>query len=770
MGHAAYRRKALDVLFPTVRSLLNRSSDERVMAPGSRGIGAVFVHLSGEDSDQTGDAFGEPRVPRRSWSRYLSNAPGLVDQLVASRKDSAREGGCPGGKTQATGVFLVRLRAVFRSGFRLDPIKSWRSESSTSCMSVSSFQRTRACGSTCCESGRLCAQAWQRRWENSGNFSTALFRQPVFTRMVDIAPDVGFRQSWYRRKAGATYFPKELLMIRKLRVVAEVNLLPKGLGSWTKLQWVGENLLRKLLTITPSFLVRFRPVKYGIEALDILYTLVKGWSVRASFWSGQWSGQTLVKLGQPWSNLVEFGQSSPNSWKCIPELHFKGFWARWVLVGLETARSNLGQTLVNPSQTWSTLVKLGQTLGNVSRTFFLGVFDATRLRWIMRAGSGSPRLACRHPRKSRTGTQTETNCATAVGERGNRENPSGQKSSHLFFVQRSLCQEMPNKEGATVITPFLPHGIFSGVGAQNGTARTEPALILTTLRRIKYSQEEGPGHISRAYLGGNVCAKILSDPLQLGPRAKTLRQEVHFSYHMQLSDRQELLRSSRNLSQKMTPWHKEHSDGLRSQDHILRTQTRLCARPVPLEKVFLTRNKLICEPGHIGKKTHPCTTWNSRIAKNLSGSSRNPDRKTALKRTKNTPVDSARGAISHKSKLGFPRIRNLAKSRQRKLSDGTKNVKIRHRELGQICARTGTRFEKKRAGSKTHFFSRTAAFARRVFPARNKLIREPGCVGKIMTPATSWNSRFADSIPRLTGILHRKSAQKQLRHPDFREP
>uniref|UniRef100_A0A2N9FI89 Uncharacterized protein n=1 Tax=Fagus sylvatica TaxID=28930 RepID=A0A2N9FI89_FAGSY len=93
------------------------------MAPGSRGIGAVFVHFSGEDSDQTGDAFGEPRVPRRSWSRYLSNAPGLVDQLVASRKDSAREGGYMAPRTEATGVFLVRLRAVFRSGFRLDPDK-----------------------------------------------------------------------------------------------------------------------------------------------------------------------------------------------------------------------------------------------------------------------------------------------------------------------------------------------------------------------------------------------------------------------------------------------------------------------------------------------------------------------------------------------------------------------------------------------------------------------------------------------------------------------
>uniref|UniRef100_A0A2N9FK34 Uncharacterized protein n=1 Tax=Fagus sylvatica TaxID=28930 RepID=A0A2N9FK34_FAGSY len=56
-------------------------------------FGAVFVHFSDADSGQTGDAIGEPRVPRRSRSHYLSNAPGLADQLVASRKDSAREGG-----------------------------------------------------------------------------------------------------------------------------------------------------------------------------------------------------------------------------------------------------------------------------------------------------------------------------------------------------------------------------------------------------------------------------------------------------------------------------------------------------------------------------------------------------------------------------------------------------------------------------------------------------------------------------------------------------
>ena len=51
------------------------------------------------------------------------------------------------------------------------------------------------------------------------------------------------------------------------------------------------------------------------------------------------------------------------------------------------------------------------------------------------------------------------------------------------------------------------------------------------------------------------------------------------------------------------------------------------------------------------------------------------------------------------------------------------------------------------------FFFRAAAFARRVFPTRNKLIFEPRCIGKVTTPATTWNSRFAKSISRLTGIF-----------------
>jgi hypothetical protein len=121
-----------------------------------------------------------------------------------------------------------------------------------------------------------------------------------------------------------------------------------------------------VLTITPLFLVRFWPVKCRIEALITFFRMVKERSVQFSFRSGQWSGQTLVNLGQTWSNLVKILRTLGNvSWAA-----FRGLSG---IVGPSRVRNGLVKpwsNLVNSGQTWSTLVKLGQILGNVSQTPF----------------------------------------------------------------------------------------------------------------------------------------------------------------------------------------------------------------------------------------------------------------------------------------------------------------------------------------------------------------------------------------------------------------
>ena len=96
------------------------------MAPGSWGVRVVFSRFFGEDSGQTGEATGEPRVASHSWSCSLSYAPGFADQIAASRKEFAHEGSCPGGKMHQIfsvfSLFSVCLRTHGRRssdiGFR----------------------------------------------------------------------------------------------------------------------------------------------------------------------------------------------------------------------------------------------------------------------------------------------------------------------------------------------------------------------------------------------------------------------------------------------------------------------------------------------------------------------------------------------------------------------------------------------------------------------------------------------------------------------------
>jgi hypothetical protein len=149
---------------------------------------------------------------RRSWYRWKACAAYFckVPDLRKSELGLVRYGPANRGHRSVFGPF----EGSFPIGIPASPGKFLAIRDSLLCMNVSSFQRTWACRSTCCVSGRLCAQAWQRRWKNSGAFSKSLSRRPVFTSMVDVAPNVGFRRSWYRRKAYATYFPKVQVLHR----------------------------------------------------------------------------------------------------------------------------------------------------------------------------------------------------------------------------------------------------------------------------------------------------------------------------------------------------------------------------------------------------------------------------------------------------------------------------------------------------------------------------------------------------------------------------
>jgi hypothetical protein len=73
--------------------------------------------------------------------------------------------------------------------------------------------------------------------------------------------------------------------------------------------------VRPFFTVSPiisSFLIRFLPVKYQIEGIDVLFPMVRKWSIKSWFWSGHCLGQTLVKFGQLWSTLVKLGQHWSN--------------------------------------------------------------------------------------------------------------------------------------------------------------------------------------------------------------------------------------------------------------------------------------------------------------------------------------------------------------------------------------------------------------------------------------------------------------------------
>uniref|UniRef100_A0A2N9GKP3 Uncharacterized protein n=1 Tax=Fagus sylvatica TaxID=28930 RepID=A0A2N9GKP3_FAGSY len=251
------------------------------MTPGSRGAGAIFVCFSSEDSGQMGEATGEPRVARRSWSRHLSNAPKLADQLVLPKL-----------------VFNV-LGTVGKLALPF-PLKFWTC-GKPSLGSRDMVPRTGAVGVLADQLVVSQEDSVRKRGnvggENYEIFSIVLFRRPVFVRVVDIAPDVGFRRSWYRRKACATYFLKVQALHRGELGFARYDLANRG--RWN----------------VPYAKGSFSDQDSGLTGGALDDPGVACWGGQPSPAFGLVNGSVkprsnLVNPGQNWSNLSKFREIS----------------------------------------------------------------------------------------------------------------------------------------------------------------------------------------------------------------------------------------------------------------------------------------------------------------------------------------------------------------------------------------------------------------------------------------------------------------------------
>uniref|UniRef100_A0A2N9GQD9 Uncharacterized protein n=1 Tax=Fagus sylvatica TaxID=28930 RepID=A0A2N9GQD9_FAGSY len=215
------------------------------------------------------------------------------------------------------------------------------------------------------------------------NFSTALFRRTCFRARG--------------RRSSRCRISTILVSSESLRY-----LLSKGTGLAQRRAWVPQDMILRTEAVG-MFLMPTGFAHNSLVSRPFLTRKVSNRSSQRAPRIGQGvvsSIQLLVwstvrsNLGQTWSTLVKLGQSSPNSGKCIPDLVLRVFGHSGPLVGSETAWSNLGQT-------WSTLVKLGQTSGKCAPNPILRLFDVASPRRIRPAWFGLPRFACRHPRKSR---------------------------------------------------------------------------------------------------------------------------------------------------------------------------------------------------------------------------------------------------------------------------------------------------------------------------------------------------------------------------------